>query len=708
MDIADITAHSELIPISDDHIHTNVYRTAYRFVPKQDTVYTDSNKRIFTALPLESLIEKTIVSEEEQKYCRTHDFFFYGTGWQSWGFGGEIEPGKHGQRFIPLVPQFKKYISMPGGKPLAFFKTKEKLLVGQFICYFRWNNIYLVVASTGNCHLVHTLKAASDEVKKTNTSVKNTFASLVSKYEAIAANATSRVLSDALVLPPVEYTIDRRNRILTGSVDAKGKVWNKNELVAELSVFCAHGFFELREIIQRLYGTTSEKRFSQLAFINTSSVKLITGGWESWYNRYSNINQKYIQDDLGSLGTSENLIKKYFLEENKPTVFQIDDGWEQGVGQWEPDRKRFPAGLNALATAITSQGYIPGLWIAPFVIDWRTDFCTMHTSWILRDTYGAPVEAGFNPTWSSPFGRFQPGLPFSFYCLDLSNENVIEYLDSLMDRVINEWGFRYIKLDFLYAGMLEGNFINGGCAYKWYDYALRILTSRKTNAHGQQVTYLGCGMPFECSFNYLPLSRIGPDTKESWDTQSLKSLHFSGRPGAFCNLQSTLGHAFWDQSIFINDPDVVFLRQTNIALNDTEKELIALVNFLFASQIMYSDDPSEFKVPESTSFTEHIVSLYQRFSNEEFGLVNNTMDTYFIASKSQKYCGIINLSDNPYIFTSKDFFSSCNKLLGENIYAFSMKTSLESIVNHYQQLETKGGADCFAAERHSITIFSTN
>src|SRR5574344_487317 len=695
MDIADITAHSELIPISDDHIHTNVYRTAYRFVPKQDTVYTDSNKRIFTALPLESLIEKTIVSEEEQKYCRTHDFFFYGTGWQSWGFGGEIEPGKHGQRFIPLVPQFKKYISMPGGKPLAFFKTKEKLLVGQFICYFRWNNIYLVVASTGNCHLVHTLKAASDEVKKTNTSVKNTFASLVSKYEAIAANATSRVLSDALVLPPVEYTIDRRNRILTGSVDAKGKVWNKNELVAELSVFCVHGFFELREIIQRLYGTTSEKRFSQLAFINTSSVKLITGGWESWYNRYSNINQKYIQDDLGSLGTSENLIKKYFLEENKPTIFQIDDGWEQGVGQWEPDRKRFPAGLNALATTISMQGYIPGLWIAPFVIDWRTDFCTMHTQWILRNEYGTPIEAGFNLSWGSVFGQLQPGLPFSFYCLDLSNEDVIEYLDSLMDRVINEWGFRYIKLDFLYAGMLQGKFVNGGTAYQWYNSALRILTSRKTNVKGQHVMYLGCGMPFESSFNYLPLSRIGPDTKEDWDLMLMKRLHFSGRTGAVVNLQSTLGHAFWDQSIFINDPDVIFLRDTNITLTNNEKELIALVNFLFGGQLMISDDMNETPTP----LTRHIVELYKKFADETFGLVNMTSTTYVIFSKSGTYCGIINLSDKDIALNKNDFLKIISIQRGTKVTQESVNASLTPIVQHGAI-----SADYIGVEKHSITI----
>ena len=81
-----------------------------------------------------------------------------------------------------------------------------------------------------------------------------------------------------------------------------------------------------------------------------------------------------------------------------------------------------------------------------------------------------------------------------------------------MDTVINKWGFRYIKLDFLYAGMLWGNYTQKTASYKIYSRAIQTITSFKNTKNGKAVAYLGCGLPFELSFKTLPLSRIGCDT----------------------------------------------------------------------------------------------------------------------------------------------------------------------------------------------------
>lgn len=660
MDLADVTklVETRTVPTSLSSA-IPVYRSLYRI--NSETADADSKKRIFAAVSLDALIDKTVASSQTATRCKQNDFFFYETGWQSWGFGGETEPGKFQPHYVPLIPQFKKYVNMPGGKCRSVITEKSKLLIGQFIVYFRWQNTYVVVASTGNSHIAH---------------------------------HSLRTAQDQLLLPPVEYTIDRKRRILTCSVDAVGKTWKCNELIAELAFFSVNSFFELRAVIKRLFGTTSDARFSSLTFLSSDKTHLVPGGWESWYNHYSNINQNLIQADLGALGNTDNLIKQMYLNKKKPTVFQVDDGWEQGVGQWEADRKRFPAGMKTLASTISDQGYIPGLWIAPFALDYRTDFCTMHNDWLLKDCNGKPLSAGFNLTWGAFAGPMQPSLPYSFFCFDLSQEDVIEYLDSLMDKVVNEWGFRYIKLDFLYAGMLNGCFKNGGSAYQWYDRAIRILTSRKTNNKGEKVAYLGCGIPFEPSFNYLPLSRIGPDTKEAWDLALLRKLHFSGRPGAIVNMQSTLGHAFWDQSIFINDPDVVFLRNTNISLNDTEKELIALVNLLFASQIMHSDDPAQFDVETEGKLTNHLIGLYEQFADEEFGVVNKTGNVYLVFSKSRKYCGIINLSENEVTITTEELLAPMGSTSGEPI--------LTPIVNHCMSV----AQSTYSAQRHSISIFA--
>ncbi|MBQ9622879.1 MAG: alpha-galactosidase, partial [Treponema sp.] len=451
----------------------------------------------------------------------------------------------------------------------------------------------------------------------------------------------------------------------------------------------------LRKITQELFASDSAARFGSLGFLNTTpqGEKITVGGWESWYNHYADINNELIKGDLESLSHTENLIKTHFLDNKKPCVFQVDDGWEISLGDWDARRTRFPGGMTALASSISEKGYVPGLWMAPFIIDWRSEFAKSHRDWILRDKKGKPIAAGLNPLWGDTFGKEQPSLPWSYFCFDLSRDDVLAYLDHLIDTAVNEWGFRYLKLDFLFAGMIYGKFTNGGAAYKWYDRAVKVLTKRTVNKKGENVAYLGCGMPFEASFNAFPLSRIGPDTKEDWDVAWMKEAHFPSRTSAFVNMQSTLGHAFWNQGVYINDPDVVFLRYENISLDDKEKILISMVNYLFASQIMHSDDPVHFDAEKEGEFTKKIESLYKIFENEDFGVENRDSTSYFIFSKGEKYTGFINLSDE-----------SINIERNELISRFKEKPeNLESVIEYGNR-----NGENFAFEPHSISIYKRN
>jgi len=611
----------------------------------------DLQNRIFAEFSIDELIDNC-VDEKMQSYCKQNDFAFYGSGWQSWGFGGEINAEKYQTRYFPIVPQWKNYFTVPGTLPpkvLGKSSKSKKLLEGCFVIYLRWKTTYLVIASTGN--------------------IDN-------------------------VLPPVKFYVDRKSRRIACTVYADGKKWNKGDLISKLAIFSESDFFALQNTIRNLYAADKEKRFGRLNFLDTAiSNKLVIGGWESWYNHYADINQTLIDEDLKGLGTTENLIKTYFIEKNKPCVFQVDDGWEKGLGQWDVDESRFPWGMKNLASSISDKGYIPGLWVAPLIIDLRTEFAKTHEDWILKDKKGKPIAAGLNLLWGAAYGKDQPGLPYSYYCLDLSINEVIEYLDSLMDKVVNEWGFRYIKLDFLFAGMLKGNFKNGGAAYEWYDRAVKTLTKRNVNNKGESVAYLGCGLPLESSFNYFPLSRIGPDTKEDWDVPYLKRAHFPARTSAFVNMQSTLGHSFWDQGVYINDPDVVFLRYTNISLESKEKILIALVNFLFASQIMHSDDPVKFDEKSEGYFTDMVESLYEKFANVRFGLVNMTSTSYFIFSEDRKYIGFINLGDKNVKMTKSDFFENCG---------IQNKSAVPKRIVEYAKIEN----EICDFESHSISIYS--
>ena len=619
----------------------------------------DRRNRIVSLHKIQELLEQCTEDPEFISQCKSSDFYFYGGGWQSWGFGGELAPGEFPKNYIPLVPGFKQYFTFPGRWPDTSNgkKTQDKtILKGQFIIYFRWKQSYLVLASTGPI-----------------------------------------VGMEAEVLPPVQFFVDREGKTVSTTIYADGKRWKPFELMCQITVFTASNYFALKDGIKKLFGGNDEKRFSCLSFLNTDTKQIKCAGWESWYNHYSNITEELILADLDTIDKTENLIKLEYIDKKLPAVFQIDDGWEKALGQWQADTQKFPSGMQDLARKIEEKGFVPGLWIAPFIIDYRCDFAQQHKDWILKDERRKPVPAGFNPNWGARWGKYQPSKAHSFFCLDLSRDDVLEYLDKLMEIIIEEWGFRYLKLDFMYAGMLNGKFSEGGAAYQWYDRAIKKITRRWVNSQGQSVAYLGCGIPFEPSFTTLPLSRIGPDTKPDWDDRFLEKLHYPARPGARPNLLSTLGHAFWDQSIFINDPDVVFLRTTNISLSDGEKELIALVNKLFASQIMHSDDPVEFNINEK-EFTEKISAYYEALDGQEFGLETIEPDMHVIFSRNGKYCGFINMSEKPFTMDKEELIKTINYQLGLSLDAetVELKPVVESCLN---------AGDLFTSERHSISVF---
>ncbi|HAK68924.1 MAG TPA: alpha-galactosidase [Treponema sp.] len=616
----------------------------------------DKENRVAAEMSIESLLDVCLPDSSKKKMF-SGDFFFYGSGWQSWGFGGELSPGEHLKKYIPLVPQWKQYITFPGKWPSRVLGKNSKsssLLRGQFVCYLRWKNNYLVLCSTG-------------------------------------------AFENGETLPPVQFYVDRKSRNIAVSVYSDGKIWQRGETVARLCVFTAENYFALKDGINLVYGSCEDSRFDYLRFLNCSDENLKFAGWESWYNHYADINEKLIQEDLDFLGKTENIINREYTGKEKPVVFQVDDGWEKGLGDWDAWKERFPGGMTNLASSISEKGYVPGLWIAPFIVDMRSDFAQSHKDWILRDKKGKPVAAGMNFLWGGSFGANQPGAPWSYFCLDLSRDEVVSYLDDLMEKVVNDWFFRYIKLDFMFAGMIYGKFANGGAAYKWYDRAVKTVTKRTLNKKGERVAYLGCGIPFESSFSNLPLSRIGPDTKEDWDVGYLSRLHFTARTGAKPNLQSTLGHSFWDQSIFINDPDVIFLRYENISLDDNEKLLIALVNRLFASQIMHSDDPVDFS-PAEADFTSTVTDLYSVLDGEEFGLVNYSSETYMIFSKSGRYCGLINLSEKPFTVSKEEMIRQVNEVSG-SAYV-NEKVELEPLIDNIVTAD-----DLYTSTKHTITIF---
>lgn len=356
-------------------------------------------------------------------------------------------------------------------------------------------------------------------------------------------------------------------------------------------------------------------------------------GWESWYNHYTDINQQLIYKDLEALSNTKNIISEGNFSSK---VFQIDDGWEKQLGNWEWDTSRFTDSPSQITSKIENQGFIPGLWIAPFIVDSRSPVAMENPDWLLKDKKGKLVKAGYNPKW---------GEKGYFYAFDLSNDNVLEWIDNNIEKAINTWGFRYLKFDFLYAGMIDGQHSNNGASFYWYNRAIKKITSRKNNQYDKKVFYLGCGVPFEQSFKYLPLSRIGCDTYEHWENKLMKFINWNGRNSAYLNVKDTIGHSYWNNTIFSNDPDVIFIRDSNCTLSNEQKLLIAAVNIIFGNQFMYSDDPNDCNSDNEIALNNQIIDLQKKYCHEEFGVTYTGNDTYSVFSKSGNYSFLINLKN---------------------------------------------------------------
>jgi Alpha-galactosidase len=561
-----------------------------RFSCLEDMSIDEAECALLSA-PFAELAELAGVSGEDLREFSGPLRNIFSNGWQSWCFAGELEAGERVSR-SRIVPALNVYCDGPAapearGEVCSYFYT-----------YVRAGEGMLFLASRGR-----------------------------------PEKAT----------PPVVFRVDRASLDFCVAFTAMGASFEKGEVVAELRLFYRRGFFAAKDALREAYAAYGH--FDRLAFLGAPGAeRLVPGGYESWYNHYTRIDDAVISRDLAAIGENDNFVNAYYLKRGKPTVFQIDDGWEAAVGQWEPDSRKFPRGMGAIASEIEAKGMIPGLWIAPLLVTRSSSTYRDHPEWLLRDERGSCVVAGYNPNWDG-----------IFYCFDISLPEVEEELASLFDTIIEDWGYRYLKLDFLYAGFVSGSVAhpairrNAGAAYEHYDRLMRRLTSRVRDSRGRGVAYLGCGAPLESSFRHFPLMRVGADTKEKWEDPLLRDVvRHQGRPAAYTNLTHTLGRSLLDGTVFVNDPDVIFCRTSRMGLSEPEKELVALVNGALASQIMFSDDAHEFGEEREIAFTRRVVDCYDRIAGAEFGVQRLRPDVYCLFSRDDRFVGIANLSDRAF------------------------------------------------------------
>lgn len=107
-----------------------------------------------------------------------------------------------------------------------------------------------------------------------------------------------------------------------------------------------------------------------------------------------------------------------------------DGPWWDGVGEWLPSRARFPGGIMEPLDRIRSRGMIPGLWLELEVMGIRCPLVgRVPTDWFFQRN-GRPVIDE---------GRYQ---------LDFRHPGVRTHADSVIRRLVEDYGVGYIKMDY--------------------------------------------------------------------------------------------------------------------------------------------------------------------------------------------------------------------------------------------------------------------
>ena len=299
------------------------------------------------------------------------------------------------------------------------------------------------------------------------------------------------------------------------------------------------------------------------AWFDTMGIKPITTdritGYSSWYNRYENISEQSIMEDLS--GCAKVM--------RGGELFQIDDGWEPAVGDWlEPDPVKFPGGMKAAAEAIHNKAYKAGLWLAPFVAKKDSQLVKEHPDWLYKHD-GQPWCCGSN--WGG------------FYSLDIDVPEVVEYLEKVFARVFDEWGFDLVKLDFLYGAAPFGSETETRAGRMIR--AMKLLR-RLCGEH----PILGCGVPVMPAFGLVEYCRVSCDVGLDWDDKPWMRIIHRERVSTRHAMGNTVFRRQLNGRAYLSDPDVFFLREDNIKLSESQKMKLASVNALFGGVCLTSDN----------------------------------------------------------------------------------------------------------------------
>lgn len=291
-------------------------------------------------------------------------------------------------------------------------------------------------------------------------------------------------------------------------------------------------------------------------------------------------------------------------------VMQIDDYWQLGVKENGPRRNftdvrpdgPYPGGMKATADYLHQKGFSAGIWYIPFAGSWNDPWWKDKTHLFLKE--GASSDNHIYNMEGVTREMFKPGeAPYEVRwggtCLDLTHPESREYVRFIANRLSNEWGYNYFKVDGLFTGTgARIQYINS--EYKDDDLGLQTrynpaITPVEAYAGGlelikegagDELFLLGCCLPqnmrsFGPAMGRVDAMRVGPDNGAS-PRLLIRGPQFSSRV------------YFLNKRVWYNDPDPAYVRTSMPEeMAKTSVSWVSLTGSMHSSSEQYDELPAD-------------------------------------------------------------------------------------------------------------------
>ncbi len=265
--------------------------------------------------------------------------------------------------------------------------------------------------------------------------------------------------------------------------------------------------------------------------------RAIPNGWNSWSGSGSSggygtdIDQALILENLDVVAT--------YLRDFGFDWFQIDDGYEVAVGDWQWDEERFPEGPAWLTEQIRESGLIPGIWMSPFTLNPNSATALEHPEWLAQKT---------------PIGRVAGG---SDAILDLTHPEVQGWLTERTRELHEDWGFDWMKLDFGYYALF-GQDLYDDEATREEAWTAGMAAVREGLGADTFLLHVG---PNGLNWPVADSGRTTLDNMPIWDWDPALDLDDRmDQQGLKPTMRSAGRRWFVQDRVWINHPDLIFFR----------------------------------------------------------------------------------------------------------------------------------------------------